>query len=289
VFLTSISILLMYLDQTQARLADLRHFFSTLATPIEYAVDFPSSSVRWANNTLATKANLATENERLRQQLLILQGQVQRSAELQKENNQLRELLHSSPKTADKVMVAQLLAVVADSFNQEAVVDKGKSSGVYEGQPVLDAHGLYGQVIEVSRYTSRILMLSDTRSAIPIVDQRSNLRGIVAGLGANHALSLLNMAETADIKVGDLLVTSGLGDNFPMGYPVGRVTSIKIHQGEGFANISVEPAANLNSSRLVLLMWPGKNTQAFIHIKKTCILTAESFKSFFSGVKTRAG
>ncbi|MDC6451138.1 rod shape-determining protein MreC, partial [Pseudomonadales bacterium] len=137
----------------------------------------------------------------------------------------------------------------------EVIIDKGTSSGVFVGQPLLDAQGLMGQVIEISPYTSRVLLVSDQTHSVPVQVNRSNLRLIARGSGVTRQLELLHVQDTADIRVGDLLVSSGLGDRFPVGYPVGLVNKVEHDPGQPFALVTAIPSARLDKSRHVLLVF----------------------------------
>lgn len=249
----------MFLDQHQVRLNDLRSlrtFCSGIVSPLQYFVDFPIKLFNNLQLNFSTQQSLLDDNANLKDQVLILQGQLQQYFSLEKENNQLRSLLQSSPRGTERYSVARILAVDPEPFTQQLILDKGEKNGVYIGQPVLDADGVFGQIIYVAPYTSRVLLITDTLSAIPVEDMRSSLRGLVLGRGNGQNLVLANMPESADIKPGDSLVTSGLGGDFPAGYPVGTVIKIERNSGEGFSHITVEPSAQLNRSRLVLLVWP---------------------------------
>jgi len=134
-------------------------------------------------------------------------------------------------------------------------VNKGELDGVYKGQPVLDAQGLMGQVIEVLPYTSRVILIADSNHAIPVQVNRNGVRAIAVGSGQLNELVLIYVPDTADIKAGDMLVSSGLGNRFPQGYPVGVIKSVEHDPGEPFAIVSAEPSAYLDRSRHLLLVF----------------------------------
>ena len=177
---------------------------------------------------------------------------------LESENMRLRELLGSSFRLQERVQVAELLSVDLDPFYQHVIIDKGESFGVYEGQPVLDSLGVMGQVAEVSQFSSRVVLLTDPSHSIPVQIVRNGLRAVVTGRGLGEALQMEFLPHNADVRVGDMLVTSGLGGRFPVGYPVGTVTAVDFPQGKSFAEIAVAPAARLSTSREVMLVLPGE-------------------------------
>ncbi|MBU2323899.1 MAG: rod shape-determining protein MreC, partial [Gammaproteobacteria bacterium] len=145
-------------------------------------------------------------------------------------------------------------------FTHRILIDKGERDGVFLGQPVLDASGLMGQVVEVMPYAARVLLLTDVTHSIPVQVNRNGLRAIATGTGNPERLELRHVADTADIKEGDLLVSSGLGQRFPAGYPVATVTEVIHDSGQPFAIVRAVPTANLNRSRYMLLVFTDPRT-----------------------------
>lgn len=253
--LAFLSIALMFFDHKDARLEELHRALSVVIAPLQYAVDWPVEAVAWLKNSISGQQALLADNANLRAENLVLQGEMQRILSLQRENEQLRELLQSSSAVGEHFTVAQLLAVSTERYVAEMVLDKGENQHVYVGQPVLDAHGVMGQVIRVGPLTSRVMLITDARSAVPVQNVRNGLRGIVTGTGDYNDLSLINIADVADVKVGDLLTSSSLGMRYPEGYPVGVVSKVIHHPGESFLQVAVTPSAHLYQSRQVLLVW----------------------------------
>jgi rod shape-determining protein MreC len=235
-----------------------RSSFSVIVVPIQYLVDFPIAAVNWVVDDISSQHHLIKENTKLQAEVSLLNAKLQKHYAIEFENQQLKALLQSSTKTVDKVSVAQLLAVAPSPFIRQVVLDKGSKHGVFVGQPVLDANGIMGQVIQVGSFTSLVILITDTKSAIPVQINRNGVRAIAVGDGALNVLKLKNVPNTTDIREGDVLITSGLGEHYPFGYPVGKIISIEHSSGEQFANITIAPAAHLSRSRLVLLVWPYK-------------------------------
>lgn len=255
VILVILSCVLMTMDHHLDSFTRMRSTLSVVVAPMQYLVDRPVELIRWVDTSFTTQQNLLVENAQLRARQLLLYAKLQKVAALESENDQLRALLKSATNIHEKVTVAQLLAVDLAPYTQQIIIDKGEKDGVYVGQPVLDAYGVMGQVIALGPLNSRVLLITDPRSAVPVQNSRNGNRAISIGLGFDGALELINVPMTTDFRQGDFLVTSGLGGNYPPGYPVGVVSNVKLSQ-DRFATISVAPSAHVNQSRQVLLVWP---------------------------------
>lgn len=268
ILLTILSIVLMVLDHREHYLAPVRIGLNVLIAPIQYVVDSPIKLVSAFSSNFSTREVLIAENASLRAQQLLLQAKLQRLIALESENSELRTLLKSSPKVQnDRVAVAQLLSVSTDPLTSELVIDKGLRSQVYEGQPVVDGTGIVGQVMQVGAFTSRVLLITDLRSAVPVQVTRNGIRGLLIGRGNLAKLTLTDIPETVDVKVGDILVSSGLGGHFPEGYPVGTVSLVLHNSGGQFTKIEVIPSAQLDRRRNVLLIWLPHQQQEISKIR----------------------
>jgi rod shape-determining protein MreC len=215
-------------------------------------------------NVISTHDSLIRENLNLKSDQLLLKAQVQRLLAIESENNQLKALLRSSAQVRGKVLIAQLLAVDTDPFVNQVVLDKGSHDGVFVGQPVLDANGVMGKIIQIGPMTSRVLLVNDSRSGVPVQNTRNGIRAIITGDSYTGKLKLMNVPQTVDIKIGDMLVTSGLGENYPAGYPVGQVTTVVRDPGFQFSDIVVQPSAHPDRSRQVLLVWPNQKVTEMV-------------------------
>jgi rod shape-determining protein MreC len=149
-----------------------------------------------------------------------------------------------------------------DPFSQDIVINKGSQQGVVVGQPIVDAEGVMGQVVHVAPYTSTAMLITDPSHAIPVADNRNGLRAIAMGTGSADRLDIPHLPLNADIKEGDLLVTSGLGGRFPPGYPVAIVEKVERNPGQAFSDVTARPTAHLEQSREVLLVWTPPVEQA---------------------------
>lgn len=250
-----LSLSLIIADRQQQHLDQLRAALSVLAYPIHYLAAQPSRLVRAMDGRLATEADLRERNALLEHENLELRGRMQSFAALQAENRRLRDLLGSSLKLGERFLVAELLAVDLAAYRQQVLVDKGSLYGVYVGQPVLDANAVMGQVIATSPLTATVLLITDPAHSLPVQVNRNGLRTIATGSGIVNQLNLSHLPKNADIRPGDLLVTSGLGGVFPAGYPVARVTLVDDDPNSQFATVLAEPTARLDRSHEVLLVW----------------------------------
>lgn len=247
---------LMFADHRLTRMEAVRAQLSTVVAPIQWLVSVPSDVLTWGSLALSEQRALVEENRRLREQLLHLSHRVQRMSSLMAENVRLRELLDAGSRHDVPYITAELLSLDADPFTFQMVVDRGRRDGVYVGQPVMDASGLVGQVTAVSAFSSRVLMLADASHALPVQVNRNGQRFIVQGSGEYDSLDVLHVPDTADIREGDLLVSSGLAGRFPPGFPVARVSEVVHDPGQPFAQVTAEPAARLQRSRHFLLLFP---------------------------------
>ncbi|TDR53834.1 rod shape-determining protein MreC [Halomonas ventosae] len=247
---------LMFADTRFTRMEPVRAQLSTLVAPIQWLVSLPSDVLNWASLALSDQRALVDENRRLREQILTLSHRVQRMASLTAENVRLRELLAATRQRDMPYITAELLSLDPDPFTHQMVIDRGRRDGVYVGQPVLDASGLVGQITATSAYSSRVLLLADASHALPVQVNRNGLRFILQGSGSYDALNVTHVPDTADIRAGDLLTTSGLGGRFPPGYPVARVADVVHDPGQPFARVTAAPVAQLQRSRHFLLLFP---------------------------------
>jgi len=260
--LVLLSILLMTLDHRQHHLDSVRTALSVMVYPLQLLVDLPRATGQWFRESLATRRELQEENASLRTQHLVLNTQLQKLEALEAENRRLRALLDSSFQVSDRPMlIAALLSVDMDPYRHQIRINKGSLDRLYDGQPLLDSQGVMGQLIDVGPFTATAMLITDPSHAIPVQVNRNGLRTIALGSGAIDRLDLPHIPNNADIRVGDLLVSSGLGGRFPPGYPVADVTIVEQDAGNTFSHVVARPRAALDSSREVLLVWPEEPQQ----------------------------
>ncbi|MDF1683330.1 MAG: rod shape-determining protein MreC [Legionellaceae bacterium] len=260
-FATVLAVFFMFADHHYGNMP-IHRIFSCVIYPVQYVMDAPTRLIQWTRLTWTSKQALLAENERLRHQQLYLQSQNMQSLMLQDENTSLKELLALSQTVKHRSMAADVLAVSTGHTRQVVIINKGKQAGVVLGQLVLDTQGVMGQVIDVGLRTSTILLISDANSAVPVKNQRTGEKAILNGTNSTTQLSLINLPKTVSVQKGDVLLTSGLGQQYPAGYPVGVVEKVTLPPGEDFIRVSVRPLTALARNQLVLLVWPDEQTIA---------------------------
>jgi len=249
-----VSILLMYLDHRQNHLDAVRQGIGAALYPVRVVVDAPVRLWQWSDESLTSRDQLQNEVSRLRGERLVTNVRLQRLAALEAENARLRAMLEVRTRVRDAVRVAEIMAVDANPYEHNLVINVGSRDGVYDGQALVTADGVVGQVIRTGLLTSQAILISDTDHALPVEVNRNGLRTIAVGTGEIDRLDLPYLPNNADIRVGDLLVTSGLGGAFPSGYPVAVVNSLTRIPQQQFADVTAVPAAALDQVREVMLI-----------------------------------
>jgi rod shape-determining protein MreC len=250
----SLAVVLMVADQRGGFATQARQRLSALAEPVWWLAASPARLADGASEMLRSRSQLQEENERLGRELQVNASRLHRLAAVAEENQRLRELLGG---TRGYRLTAQLVGIVdvdLDPARQRIVLDAGSNDGVRVGQAMIDAGGVLGQVIEVGPRRATALLLTDPDHAVPVQVARSGLRTIAFGTGRSHVLRLPNIPQSADIRVGDRLVTSGIGGRFPAGFPVGTVEELHPDDTRLFVVALARPAARLDRGLEVLLV-----------------------------------
>lgn len=253
----------MFADSRFNYLSQVRYYASMLVTPVHFIAAIPGNVSSFLLGSFQARTDLLEENAQLKEQLFLQRYQLQKLEHLKAENRRLNELLKASSDVEDLVVRAQLTGESPDPFVKRVLINKGLEDGVFVGQPVLDAEGLVGQVVEVEQLNAWVLLITDPQHKTPVQVNRNGVRATVSGTRDSlHMLTLENIPNTADIQEGDLLVTSGLGQRFPAGYPVGIVSSVIVDPGKPFAEVQARPAASIDRSRNLLLVFGSRQRQA---------------------------
>lgn len=257
--LMALSLLLMMLDHRQHHLDTVRRVIGAAVYPIQVIVDAPFRLWEWLAESTADRNELQLEVGRLQAERLLTRARLQQLTALRAENDRLRDLLEARTQIRDEIRVAEIMAVDANPYRHNIVIDIGSSDGVYDGQAIIDADGIIGQVLKTGLATSQAILISDPSHALPVEVNRNGLRTIANGTGEFDRLDLPFLPNNADIRVGDLLVTSGLGGAFPAGYPVAVVSSVNRIPQAPFADVTAVPSSALDQVREIMLIWSAND------------------------------
>lgn len=261
-FLAILSITLMVLDHRGSYLDTAKTWMSIATQPFYSVVQAPFDLWNWLTGSFADRGQLRAENERLTEELRVARIRALQFESLYEENRRLRAIRAASQGIAERTLVAEIIHVDVDPFRHRVRINKGAQDGVFKGQPVLDAFGIVGQVTEVGRYTSELILISDNEHATPVQVNRNGIRSIAVGTGDLNKLTLPFLTAESDVKQDDLLVSSGLDEVFPAGYPVARITKVERDPSQTFAVVEAQPLAQLDRVREVLLLWQEKPAAA---------------------------
>jgi len=257
--LMALSLLLMMLDHRQHHLDTVRRVIGVSVYPIQVIVDAPFRLWEWLAESTADRNELQLEVGRLQAERLLTRARLQQLNALRAENDRLRDLLEARTQIRDEIRVAEIMAVDANPYRHNILIGIGSRDGVYDGQAIIDANGVIGQVLETGLANSQAILISDPSHALPVEVNRNGLRTIANGTGEFDRLDLPFLPNNADIREGDLLVTSGLGGAFPAGYPVAVVSSVNRMPQAPFADVTAVPSSALDQVREIMLIWSAKN------------------------------
>ena len=250
-----LSVVFMYLDQRGHYLERVRYVLQAAAYPIQLAVNSPPAAWRWLQESARTREALEAENTRLRAAQRDLELRTMRYEALARENGALRGLAAALPPVAERWLAAEIVSIQLSSLRQRLLIDRGALSGVFKGQAVLDDRGLIGQTTHVGPWSAEVILITDPEHAVPVRIERTGLRTIAVGAADTTSLALPYLPANADVRSGDLLVTSGLGGVFPEGYPVARVTEVHRDAVQPLAQVRAAPLAHIDTDKEVMLVW----------------------------------
>jgi rod shape-determining protein MreC len=255
VLLAVIALALMIVDHREDHLGSVRWALGFAVYPIHVVVDLPFSTWRSVTGTLTDRQVLLRDNARLKRQQLSAEFRLQELESLKMENMRLRELLESRERLDGRVLIAEILAIDLDPYRQRFLINRGSADEVYVGQPLLDADGVVGQIAAVSPLTAEAVLITDADHAVPVSVSRNGIRTIAVGTGDSSRLRLPYLPKSADVRAGDLLVTSGLGGVFPAGRPVAEIIEVRQQPGQSFSEVVAAPVSKLDRDQEVLLIW----------------------------------
>jgi len=251
-----LSVVVMFLDQRQGWLERARYVLQAASYPLQLAVSSPTTAWRWLQESFATREALESENKRLRDQQRTMELRSMRYEALEHENAELRGLKDALPPAAERWLPAEVVNYrTKETDNHRAVLNRGTSNGVFRGQAVLDEKGLLGQTIHVGPWSSEVILITDPEHEVPVQIARNGARTVAVGSGDPTSLRLPYLPANADVKIGDLLVTSGLGGVFPAGYPVARVTEVHRDAVDPLSRFRAATLGRIDLDREVTLVW----------------------------------
>ena len=238
---------LMYLDHKDQYLNKVRSYVSATTYPIYVVTNAPKNIFLNLRESIGQREKIIIENQKLKTENISLSSKIQQIYKLEKENKRLHDLLNSKPKNEDIFVLAEIVAENPDPFKHRIIINKGSKENVYINQTVADSRGIIGHVIRDQIFGSEVLLITDPEHAIPIEIARTGLRSIALGIGSYEAIQLNYLAVNTDIKVGDILLTSGLGGQYPTGYPVAIIEKVSAQKGEPFLEVRAKPFAKLKN------------------------------------------
>lgn len=254
VLLALFSVVLIYLDSRTEYTNSVTSNTNTILYPFKVIAEFPSTIGKKIKVWTSDKSELIETIKKLQERQYTLEFEVQRNTTLLAENRRLRLLLRSSNNLQYPSIIAEILTINSNPYRHIVEINRGSNNAVKIHQPLIDTSGVIGQVIEVTPFSSHALLISDPQHIFSIQVNRNGIRGLAQGTGNPQILNILNIPIDEDIKVGDLLISSGLDQRFPQGYPVAVITNIEHDPTSYFAKISAKPTAELNKIREVLIL-----------------------------------
>jgi rod shape-determining protein MreC len=263
------SVALILFDHKLDGFGTTRVYLNSLVSPLQYIANLPGQLLSASASRLVSHERLFIDNAKLTHEAMFMNGQLQRLTFLQEENDRLRSLLNSPVQDNTRKIVAELMAVDNNPYSHQIVINKGAINGVFEAQPVLDDKGIVGQIMQVSSTNSRVLLIADVTHAIPVRISRNNVRLVVNGSGSLNELLIQHVTHSSDIKIGDVLLSSGLGNVFPEGYPVATITSIVRDESRPFSQVRAKPVAQLDRLKYLLLLWSERTLDVTSEVEIT--------------------
>ena len=254
IFLVILSFVMLVNDQKSNYLAIFRNSIAIAVYPLQSLVVMPANLFSWIDKNFSSREALTLENKILLNQQNINNTTLQRYQSLEQENLRLREILNAAKRLEHKVEIARIISANINPYRHTIVINKGEKDDIHAGQVIVDADGVMGQILYANFLTSEAILISDADHALPVQINRNGLRTIVLGNGSYTNLNAPYIPNNADIKIGDLLVTSGLGGKFPAGYPVATINSIVRNPSEQFSSVTAKPIALLNQAQEVMLI-----------------------------------
>jgi rod shape-determining protein MreC len=254
IFYLAMALVLMVLDHRNGWLWRLRYATAIVVEPVYRLASLPADGFHALGVAFADRRMLTEQNQRLREDLLLANAKLNRMAAVAEQNQRLKELLDTQHSLELHVQLARVIGVDLGAYRHRMMINLGARDGIKAGQPVIDAHGVVGQIIDVLPNSAMVMLVTDPDHAVPVVVQRTGLRTIAYGSRNGQQLTLPNVPMAADVHVGDKLLTSGLGGRFPQGFPVGEISNVEAAPSGMFLEARAEPTADLDRADEVLVL-----------------------------------
>ncbi|MDB5852137.1 MAG: mreC [Herminiimonas sp.] len=249
-----IAICLLIVDARLRTLSTIRQVVGVGLYPLQVAALMPRDALYSVGGYFTSVSRLENENRKLRGQQVQNAQMLQQGQQLLAENAQLRKLLSAGERLPVKSVMSEIMYDTRDAFTRKIVLDRGSRNAIALGQPVIDDVGVVGQVTRVFPFTSEVTLLTDKDHAISVQVLRSGLRSVAYGRGQSGVLDLRFMAANADIRKGDILVTSGIDGVYPPGLAVATVTQVENKSSDAFAHIVCQPTAGIDRNKQLLIL-----------------------------------
>ena len=253
-FFALLSIALLFVDTRYHYLEGLRHATAAILYPLQRAAQMPGELLGSVDRYFAALQSLSEDNVELKRELVEHSLAAQTLPATEQENARLRTLIEVKARYRTAATAVEVLYTGRDPFAQKLFVDKGADADLRPGEAVIDADGVVGQVTRVFPFMAEVTLVTDKDHAVPVKVRRSGVRSVLYGAGAGRAPELRFMAPSADIQLGDVLVTSGLDGTYPSGLAVARVATLERETGQIFARITCAPLAGVDRSEHLLVL-----------------------------------
>ena len=266
VVLALLALTLIVMDHRDAAVAaPVRTVFSIIAYPLQLFVDAPFRAYNLTEGFFGDQNRLSQENAKLREQLRLFSVKYRDMKILEQQNDRLRELLKADKRPGYTFTMASILSATDDRGKSVVTLNKGSRDGVFVKQVVVAEGGsIFGQVIDVTPFGSKVMLITDIQHSIPVRNRRSEERALASGTGRPDFMELKSIVATGKVRDGDVFISSGLDGLFPADFPVAKVlpSGVKYVPGDPFANIKARPLVNFENTREVLLLWRNLEPEA---------------------------
>lgn len=255
----TISVVLLVTDNRMGVVREIRSGMHTLVYPAQVVVQKPVDWFGYARGFLTQQNDLLQRNQHLEKNNIQLNARLSQTQALKQEVSDLKKLLKLNESNIEFVTAAEVVSEGRDPLTNRLIINKGRHDGVLQGQAVTDANGFIGQITAVSPYSSTVSLLNYENSVIPVMVARTGFRTLI--YGESHRLDLRYFPADADLKINDVLVTSGIDENYPAGIPVAKITRLEKSAGTPYYRAQTQTLGKTDAVRYVLVLPLNKKHQ----------------------------